>query len=219
MGEAWRVLEEGGEFVQGAPGMIGPRFAGWIAGQYLLAAAKLREAGSGGEGDWRRLREICQDVALLRQTDNHNARVAFERERLRIANERLEIGQRRLAKKLPQTREDMLEEMRRLADDPVVHEELFPTDATPEERLERIRQVFGLKGDLTTEPREDKNDALTDRLGTILFGENWKGEPPTIWNKVPGPAAPKSEKPNEPVAGETEQRPESADGSPAPPSF
>lgn len=76
------------------------------------------------------LRALCQDVVELRRGDHSAAR--------------LKIEQARLAQEREETEEEAVKHFRRWAQNPKVRESLCGKCLSPEERDERLRQIFGL---------------------------------------------------------------------------
>jgi len=101
----------------------------WLAARYAVAARNLADQKE-GELDWQRLRELCNDVVALRRGDHSAARLKIEQARLE--------GERE------ETEEEVVEHFRRWAQNPKVREAICGKCVSPEEREERIRQIFGL---------------------------------------------------------------------------
>ncbi len=55
--------------------------AAWLGCRYVAESHRLRECSAHPEGDWRRLREFCSDVATLRRLDQAAARLRLDREK------------------------------------------------------------------------------------------------------------------------------------------
>jgi hypothetical protein len=70
--------------------------AAWVSSRYVAESHRLREITAESAADWRRLRELCSDVATLRRLDQTAARLRLDRERFdeasreRRTNEELE---------------------------------------------------------------------------------------------------------------------------------
>jgi hypothetical protein len=59
----------------------------WLAARYALASSQL-SSEDGGELDWQRLRQMCSDVATLRQADYRAARLKMQQARSEFTHER-----------------------------------------------------------------------------------------------------------------------------------
>lgn len=113
---------------EGRPGLT-DTLALWLAGRFAVATRRVAE--SEGEEGWRLLRDMCGDIVELRKGD-HSA------ERLRIERERLELEREQAEKRIREKVEAMLQ-------DPEVKERVCGTiTLTPEEKQQRLREIFGL---------------------------------------------------------------------------
>ena len=103
--------------------------AHFLVARYALATRRVAETG-GREG-WRLLREMCGDIVELRKGDHSAERLQIDRERLKLEQEKSE----------KQISEKVAELVKRQGSN--------ETRLSPEERNNRIREIFGL-------PREEK---------------------------------------------------------------
>jgi hypothetical protein len=65
----------------------------WLAARYSVATREIAQAK--GEKRWKLLRQMCADVTKLRRIDQHNERLALERERVEIKREWLALERER----------------------------------------------------------------------------------------------------------------------------
>ena len=107
-----------------------------IAARYALAACALPEQD--GPEQWRRLRELCADAVQLRRGDH--------------AAERLRLDCERLARHHQPAEEEVAECFHRWARYPKVRDWICCDSLSPEERERRLRGIFGLSPDQTTNP-------------------------------------------------------------------
>lgn len=108
---------------------LSDKLALWVAGRYALATRTL-SAEEGGGMDWRRLRELCEDVVALRRGDHSAARVKMEQARLDGEREKNE--------------DELVAHFERWARNPKVRKLICSKCRSPEERELRIREAFGL---------------------------------------------------------------------------
>ena len=101
--------------------------AAWLTARYAVATRQL--ATTEGVAYWRRLRELCADLAELRRGDHSAERLRLEREHLALARGR--------------TERERVEEFMAWADRPEVRERLRST-ATQAEQIQALgRLMFG----------------------------------------------------------------------------
>ena len=81
---------DAGELEQ-AGGPLTDKMAVWLAARYVVAARKLASCEPEGEPDWKRLRELCDDLVALRRGDHCAEQLRLERERLAKANEEKDL--------------------------------------------------------------------------------------------------------------------------------
>jgi hypothetical protein len=113
-----RMAEDGPELAKAAKGPLSDHTAVWLLARELAAFKRLRTEEGGGENEWKRLREFCNDLVRLRRGDQRSRRLALEEERWERKREAEEAEQ---AAKGP-------------AD----------WQLTDEEREDRIREIYGL---------------------------------------------------------------------------
>ena len=94
------------------------------------AVATRQLTADDGELDWARLRELCGDVVALRRGDHSAAR--------------LRIEQARLAGEKAETEEEAVAHFQRWAKNPAVRKAICGECLSPEEKRQKIWQVFGL---------------------------------------------------------------------------
>lgn len=124
------MAEESAGFRQAAGGAVADALAGWLAGQYVLAARRLaREAGDQGL-DLRTLGALTRDLVALRQGDHSAARLAID-------GERLELERQRTEERMQALFEEWLTR-------PEVREKILGKACGPAERDRRIREIFGV---------------------------------------------------------------------------
>jgi len=114
----------------------------WLAARYAVATRRVAES-EGAEG-WRLLRELCADLVKLRRDDHSAARLAMDRARLKLGEERSE-----------RTMEAKFEEWLK---EPEVQKRLGISRLTPEERAHRMREIFGM----SDEGRGLSSETLTE---------------------------------------------------------
>jgi hypothetical protein len=117
----------------------------WLAARYAVATRKMAGKDGNTEMDWKRLRELCNDVVALRRGDHSAARLKIEQERLERDREK--------------TEEELVEHFQRWARNSKVREWICRDCLSEEERARRMRQVFGLSSDEASEPMNADHDA------------------------------------------------------------
>ena len=137
-----RELAADAEELAGATeGVLAEHLATVLTARYAVALADWQGEAT---GEFRRklrsLRALCQDIVELRR-ENHNAA-------------RLKIEQERLARDRDQTEEEVLEYFTRWARNPQVRDWICADSLTPEQREQRIREIFGLSPDAPAGPPE-----------------------------------------------------------------
>jgi len=65
------------ELRQATPDLLTDKLALWLAARYVVALKSVE-----GEPDWKRLRELCNDLVALRKGDHRQERLKLDRERL-----------------------------------------------------------------------------------------------------------------------------------------
>ena len=147
------ALERAGELASSASELT--QTAGALADHLAVVlttryAAVLAEWDGDPEGDVGRklrvLRALCQDVVELRRGDHSAAR--------------LKIEQARLAQEREETEEEAVEHFRRWAQNPRVRELMCGKCLSPEEREERLRQIFGLEPAATGAPDQTESNQI-----------------------------------------------------------
>jgi hypothetical protein len=124
---AQRLGEDAAELQAAGRPPLTDTLAAWLAARYAVATRQL--AATEGVAHWRRLRELCADLAELRRGDHSAERLRLEREHLALARER--------------TERERIEAFMAWADRPEVRERLRST-ATREEQIQALgRLMFG----------------------------------------------------------------------------
>jgi hypothetical protein len=113
----------------GAP-PLADQMAVWLTARYLVAVQKLAEKSQDGELDLKVLRELCHDVVALRRGEHSGARLKMEQERLEREREK--------------TEEEVLKKFEQWAQNQQVRDCICRNWATPEEREQRMREIYGL---------------------------------------------------------------------------
>jgi hypothetical protein len=78
-----RLVGDAEELRQASTVPLTDTLALWLVARYVVAANKLTT------DDWRRLRELCNDLVELRKGDHSAERIRLERERLAVEREQL----------------------------------------------------------------------------------------------------------------------------------
>jgi hypothetical protein len=124
------MAAENGELQpEGAPPLT-DQMTQWVAVRYLMAVRKLVEKSAGGEPDLKLLREFCQDVVALRRGDHSGARLKMEQERSEREREK--------------TEEEVFAHFERWAKNPAVRDLFHGESVSEEEKVRRMRELFGL---------------------------------------------------------------------------
>jgi hypothetical protein len=119
-----------------------------IAARYALATCAL--SAQDGPEQWRRLREVCADAVQLRRGDQ--------------AAERLRLDRDRLARHHQPVEEVVAEYFHPWARNPKVRDWICCDSLSPGERERRLREIFGLSPDDTSNPAT-QSDAPTNGDG------------------------------------------------------
>jgi hypothetical protein len=120
-------------------GLLADHLATVLTARYAAALADWQgEATDEFRRKLRSLRDLCQDIVELRR-GNHSAA-------------RLKIEQERLARDRQQTEDEVVEHFKRWARNPQVRDWICCGSLSPEERERRIREIFGLSPDETSNP-------------------------------------------------------------------
>jgi hypothetical protein len=136
---------ETGELLAAAGDPITDKLSLWLAARYAVAARKLADLEPGGDLDWRRLRELCNDVVALRRGDHSAARLKIEQELLERGRE---LGEG----------EDVVKRFERWATLPKVREWICRDCASnPDERQRHLLQIFGLTANATPPVNSHEN--------------------------------------------------------------
>jgi len=109
-----RIAEDGTELTQASKESLADQMAVWLQARYLAAVRRLKTADAGDERTWARLKECCDNLVRLRRGDQQSRQ-------LRMAEERW--ARKKEAEDHEQGKSD---------------EQL-----TPEERQQRIREIYG----------------------------------------------------------------------------
>jgi len=134
---AERLREDATEWNAEGHASLTDTLALWLAARYAVATRRVAETGE-REG-WRLLREMCGDIVELRKGDHTAERLQIERERLELEKEK--------------TEKRMREKIEEVTKQPGL---------SAEERLRRIRKMFGLPP-----PGDGKNGISAETLAEI----------------------------------------------------
>ncbi len=121
---------ETGELQPAGSPPLTDQMAVWLTVRYLVAIQKLTERSAAGELDLKVLREFCHDVVALRRGDHSGARLKIEQERLAREREETEV--------------EAVAHFQRWAKNTAVREAICGQCLTDEERVSRMRELFGL---------------------------------------------------------------------------
>lgn len=131
------ALERAGELAASAgeltekAGAMADNLAIVLTARYVAALAEWDGDPEGGNGrKLRVLRALCQDVVELRRGDHSAARLKIENERLREQQD--------------WTEEELIEHFQRWAQNPKVRAAICGGCLTPEQKEQRLREIFGL---------------------------------------------------------------------------
>jgi hypothetical protein len=160
LSQARELAADAKELVEATDGCLTDHLATALAARYATALA-----GWNGEvtgefgGQLRALRCLCEDIVELRRGDHSAARLQIERERLEREREK--------------TEEEVIEHFKRWIKSPDVRAAFCETPMTPEEKEQRIRQIFGLANDVA---RDETSAAMASgratATGTDQTGSN-----------------------------------------------
>ena len=125
-----RLSADADELQEATTEPLTDKLAVWVAARYVVAAKSLSGEQADGAGDWKQLREFCNDVVALRRGDHYA-------DRLQIERERLEFDQGQVKKK---TEEEFWE----WAKDPAIREKICQGFMNCQQKLQLIREtLFG----------------------------------------------------------------------------
>lgn len=127
---ARQLRAEVAAFAEAGLGSLTDILAEWLPTQYVTGARNAAEEAGGAGIPLAVLRGLTADVVALRKGDHSAARLLIEREWVEI-----ERGK---------TRERMEKQFEEWLKEPGIKERLCGKNLTPEEREQRIREIFGL---------------------------------------------------------------------------
>ena len=133
------LVADAQELTDATDGALAEHLATVLAARYAAALVDWQgEATDEFRRKLRSLRGLCQDIVELRR-GNHSAA-------------RLKIEQERLARDRQQTEDEVVEYFKRWARNPKVRDWICCGSLSPEERERRLREIFGLSPDETSNP-------------------------------------------------------------------
>ena len=148
--QARQLRAEVAAFAEAGSDALTDTLAQWLTTQYVAAARKAAEEAGGAGIPLAALRGLTADVVTLRKGDHSAARLLMEREWIEIERSKNEERMKRQF-------EEWLKE-------PGIRERLCGKNLTPEEREQRIREIFGLpekrRGGISRETRAEIERAM-----------------------------------------------------------
>jgi len=156
--QARELAADAKELTAATDGKLTDHLATVLAARYAAALA-----GWDGEvsEEFRRklrlLRCLCQDIVELRRGDHSGARLNLEQERLEREREK--------------TEEEVMEHFKRWAENPQVRDWMCQDRVSPEERVRRMRELFGLEPKTPEAPAEmDADGETADAASSAVNG-------------------------------------------------
>ncbi len=145
-----RTSADAEELKQASPQSVTDTLALWLAARYAVAARSL--AAEAGKVDWKRWRELSNDVVALRRGDHYAERLRIERERLEFDRERL--------------RELREEDFEKWAQQPEIRERICQGLKSRAEKMERLAKIFGTEWDARSAPARNADANPSKTPGT-----------------------------------------------------
>jgi len=131
LSQARELAADAEELLEATGGRLTDHLATVLAARYAGALSSWNGEVSDEFGQkLRTLRVLCEDIVELRRGDHSGARLEIERERLEREREK--------------TEEEVVEHFKRWVQRPEVRASLSEDPMSPEEKEQRIRQIFGL---------------------------------------------------------------------------
>lgn len=142
------LAADAGELAGATDGALVEHLAIVLAARYAAALTDWRgEPTAESRRKLRSLRGLCQDIVELRRGDHSAAR--------------LKIEQERLGRERDQTEAELVEHFKRWARNPKVRDWICCDSLHPEQREQRLREVFGLSPDGTANPAAQSQTPTT----------------------------------------------------------